>query len=93
MQKLFRKLNIASNSEHELLETNCEGFLDDGEMRNKDVDASGNGDIHNGQTSVDGHFLDLFTESVQFALDLRLLYPELLNGTSHEAVDIGHKQR
>ena len=93
MQEFFRELDIASDTEHELLQVSGESILDYGKVRAVLIYMSNDRHVYYRQTSVNRNFLNLLSEGVQLVLDVWFFHPEVLDEAGHQTIDICHEER
>ena len=93
MQEFFRELYISSDTEHKLLQVSGQGILNYCKVRAVLIYMSNDRHVYYRQTCVNRNFLHLLPQSVQLVLNVRFFHPEVLDGASHQTVDICHKER
>ena len=93
MQEFFWELDIASDTEHELLQVAGESILDYCKVRAVLIYMSNDRHVYYCQTGVNRNFLYLLPQGVQLVFNVWFFHPEVLDGPSHQTIDICHKER
>ena len=93
MQEFFWELYIARDTEYELLQVAGQGILNYSKVRAVLIYMSNDCHVYYRQTSVNRNFLNLLSQSVQLVFNVWFFHPKVLDGASHQAIDICHKER